>query len=550
MVVVLFRAGVYDIIYPAAHLSSSSSTAARPIIVAQPPASLRSLFPATPASSGQDGGLPGLEDARGSTYLGIAGGSLYAMGSSRFPLVAFTPRAALGLGGAPASPRRSERAEEQPLAEHPRGLLGSYRVETDEQAETLFQEAVLGRHHVLAIGDGTDGTGRDKLPTLPDHSTNEPAGDGAPGAGQIPLSSSKLVNDRKSDATPASGSANSSSSRPTLSEASSWRPSLAMFLMQVCAVLAIALLVCAVYLGLQEQKRAAERAAASIARDVVWVPALKEDEAGFSIEASEGSERKMGQGYGEQLSDEKAAELGAAFEPESQRAGPSALPAPSAKANLPEETTAAGSPETEQGTPKKKPARRRKRGKRAGGANKSANSKAHEGDGGEGEADEDEDEEDGEEGGRRPDKDEARGSQAESQPLGDALLQPSSLDGSQSARGKESAFEGRSALANPSEHLRGSEFDAEQDTQMTEGQIARLPAAANASAATEAPGSASVKANGTRTGTGASLVISEEVLGELPVVHVFDFVLFFRFVANLPYLAAGVACVSIPSLSE
>ena len=56
-------------------------------------------------------------------------------------------------------------------------------------------------------------------------------------------------------------------------------------LLQVIFALVIAVLSGVTYLGLQEQKVRAERQAAEIAKGVVWIPVLKEDEAGFGGEA-------------------------------------------------------------------------------------------------------------------------------------------------------------------------------------------------------------------------------------------------------------------------
>ncbi|KAI3479927.1 hypothetical protein L1887_57914 [Cichorium endivia] len=75
--------------------------------------------------------------------------------------------------------------------------------------------------------------------------------------------------------------------RDPLSDGStrSWKARLAIILLQVIGVLVVSVLAGATYLGLQEQKARAERQAAEIAKGVVWIPVLKEDEAGFAGEA-------------------------------------------------------------------------------------------------------------------------------------------------------------------------------------------------------------------------------------------------------------------------
>ncbi|KAI3479926.1 hypothetical protein L1887_57913 [Cichorium endivia] len=79
-------AGVFDVVYPAPHLQNTKSLS-RPILVPHPSIPLHRIFPQI--GDGRDQESEALETQsplRRSAYLGIAGDSLYAMSSHRFPV--------------------------------------------------------------------------------------------------------------------------------------------------------------------------------------------------------------------------------------------------------------------------------------------------------------------------------------------------------------------------------------------------------------------------------------------------------------------------------
>lgn len=313
-------AGVFDTVYPAPHLQNTKSLS-RPILVPHPPIPLSRIFPQI--SEGQTheaddhshgGELP---SRRRSAYLGIAGDSLYAMSSHRFPLVAFTSKAAAGLSdgsssqgpgdiwlpGLPSS-QKGWADEGQRKCASFGCWLGSYSLQVDPTAEGRLRDSLLGSHSTLEIDAGSPRLSIADRPAFEPDSSSAGNDSEGPSRDRPSSASSKPSTSPKSQkkTTPRSrrpGSRGASDETSSDSEVPprklreeldaperTWKARMAMILLQVICVLVIAVLTGATYLGLQEQKARAERQAAEIAKGVVWIPVLKEDEAGFGGEAA------------------------------------------------------------------------------------------------------------------------------------------------------------------------------------------------------------------------------------------------------------------------
>ncbi|SNX85150.1 related to IRE1 - protein kinase [Melanopsichium pennsylvanicum] len=305
-------ASVFDVVYPAPHLQNTKSLS-RPILIPHPPIPLHRIFPQISDQPESDHDPPGqLPPHRRSAYLGIAGDSLYAMSSHRFPLVAFTSKATAGLTdafssqahawtpGLPSSHRDWAHQGQRKCASY--GCwLGSYSLQVDPTAEVRLRESLLESHPTLEIDGSQPRLGirdrpafqSDSASTINDseglsraHSSSASSQPSRPSEGPKKTSArTKRPGSRESY----TDTNEFASRKPYLkSEASprTWKARLALVLLQLCGVLVISVLAGATYLGLQEQRARAEKQAAEIAKGVVWIPVLKEDEVGFSGEAA------------------------------------------------------------------------------------------------------------------------------------------------------------------------------------------------------------------------------------------------------------------------
>ncbi|PWN46836.1 hypothetical protein IE53DRAFT_382586 [Violaceomyces palustris] len=283
-------AGVFDVVYPAPHLQVSSSAVRRPVLVSHPTVPLHRIFPQI---ADQPSWSTSTHVAGGNSkaaYLGVAGESLYAMSGSKFPLVALAPKATAGLPEGDSSSDKATPTAFLPIAAGAGRercasygcWLGSYSIDVDLSAEGALQESLFGKRPLLEIGDGSK-DGRSPLPALNDHAANpnKPTrgASSRPSVNSRPLPlerpSDPENDDEDDDVGPDEGEVRTERSR---------KGKLAIALLQLCAVLILCLLGCAIYLGLEQQKKEAEQSAKAIAREVVWIPALKEEEAGFSIQ--------------------------------------------------------------------------------------------------------------------------------------------------------------------------------------------------------------------------------------------------------------------------
>ncbi|SPO28568.1 related to IRE1 - protein kinase [Ustilago trichophora] len=384
-------AGVFDVVYPAPHLQNTKSLS-RPILVPHPPIPLHRIFPQISEHQEQDYDRHGYQAAlpprRRSAYLGIAGDSLYAMSSHRFPLVAFTSKATAGLTdgssshtadnawspGLPSSQRDWAHEGQRKCASF--GCwLGSYSLQVDPTAEGRLRDSLLGSHPTLEI-DGSQP--RLSIGDRPAFSNNDSEGlpsDRSSSASSQPSQSPKGRKktsprtrrpgnrDSPHDTTHSDESSSSPSRKPSKqadAPARSWKARLALVLLQLIGVLVISVLAGATYLGLQEQKARAEKQAAEIAKGVVWIPVLKEDEAGFGGEANAEKARAE-----EERQLQQAIALSKKDIPSIATASTSASPsvAKAAIGNDDEDEDAEDGPAA-----KKKANKRRRRGKRGGAA--------------------------------------------------------------------------------------------------------------------------------------------------------------------------------------
>ncbi|TKY89973.1 hypothetical protein EX895_001271 [Sporisorium graminicola] len=316
-------AGVFDVVYPAAHLQNTKSLS-RPILVPHPPIPLHRLFPQISEHPEQEYDAheypAALSPRRRSAYLGIAGDSLYAMSSHRFPLVAFTSKAAAGLTDGVNSPASGSEVWIPGLPSSHKGWanegqrkcasfgcwLGSYSLQVDSTAEGRLRDSLLGSHPTLEIDGASPRLSIGDRPAFPPSSqANDSEGsprDGSSSASSKPSPSSRSHkngvprsrrpgsrgsrDDASSDPKPGSDKAPRQPREQFDPSEQSWKARMAMILLQLICVLVIAILAGATYAGLQEQRARAERQAAEIAKGVVWIPVLKEDEAGFGGEAA------------------------------------------------------------------------------------------------------------------------------------------------------------------------------------------------------------------------------------------------------------------------
>ncbi|CDS81856.1 related to IRE1-protein kinase [Sporisorium scitamineum] len=388
-------AGVFDVVYPAPHLQNTKSLS-RPILVPHPPIPLHRLFPQIGEQEEQEYHAhdypAALSSRRRSAYLGIAGDSLYAMGSHRFPLVAFTSKAAAGLTDGSSSSASSD-AWIPGLPSSHKGWanegqrkcasfgcwLGSYSLQVDPTAEGRLRDSLLGSHPTLEIDGGSPRLSIGDRPAFPPSSSgndseNSPR-DQSSSASSKPSPSSRSQkngmprsrrsgsrgssNETSSDSKPGSDVPPRQSREQLDASDRSWKARMAIILLQVICVLVIAILAGATYAGLQEQKARAEQQAAEIAKGVVWIPVLKEDEAGFGGEAS-----------AEKIRAEEERQLQQAIAL-SKKGVPgvstSALKIASA-ANDDEDDEGEDGQDGSNPASKKKPNKRRRRGKRGGAA--------------------------------------------------------------------------------------------------------------------------------------------------------------------------------------
>ncbi|SAM84556.1 uncharacterized protein UBRO_05840 [Ustilago bromivora] len=311
-------AGVFDVVYPAPHLQNTKSLS-RPILVPHPPILLHRIFPQI--SDHQESGFDNDYDTsaygsapaprRRSAYLGIAGDSLYAMSSHRFPLVAFTSKAIAGLSDGssshpadawssslPSSQRDWAHAGQRKCASF--GCwLGSYTLQVDPTAEGRLRDSLLGSHPTLEIdGSGPRLSIGDRPAFLSSNDSKGVPRDGSSASSQPSRASSSSKKDSPRSRRPGSRDTPSDSSddsddtfsgsarKPKQQAATppqSWKALLSLILLQVIGVLLISVLAGTTYLGLQEQRARAEKQASEIAKGVVWIPVLK-DEAGFGGE--------------------------------------------------------------------------------------------------------------------------------------------------------------------------------------------------------------------------------------------------------------------------
>lgn len=409
-------AGVFDVVYPAPHLQNTKSLS-RPILVPHPPIPLYRIFPQIgerpDEDLDQDNYGADVPPRRRSAYLGIAGDSLYAMSSHRFPLVAFTSRAAAGLTdgsgtqsasnawspGLPSSQSGWAHEGQRKCASF--GCwLGSYSLQVDSTAEGRLRDSLLGSNRILAIDGGHSRLAIGDRPASGNESGSFPTGHSSPASSQpsrVPQGRKKTPphSRRPGSRDPLDETSQDEASdgpskkpRPPLDGPSrSWKARLSIVLLQLIGVLVISVLAGATYLGLQEQKTRAEKQAAAIAKGVVWIPVLKEDEAGFTGEANAEKlraeeERQLQRAIALSKKDGSAA-THSAFTHTSHSA------AQSANGNNEEDEDAEDGPEGANAASKKKANKRRRRGKRGGAAVAAKAAKANGKEGSPGAADND-----------------------------------------------------------------------------------------------------------------------------------------------------------------
>lgn len=385
-------AGVFDVVYPAPHLQNTKSLS-RPILVSHPPAPIHRIFPQISEQQAQEQDSRdfrnSLSPRRRSAYLGIAGDSLYAMSSHRFPLVAFTSRAAAGLPdginsqaardswlpGLPPS-QKGWADEGQRKCASFGCWLGSYSLYVDSTAEGKLRDSLLGSNPTLEIEAGSPQLSIGDRPTFgPDsasaaNDSEESPSDRASSTSTTPSASPQThkktsTRSRRPGTRGVSDQTSSDSKLPPRdsteradSTERSWKARMTVVLLQVILALVIAVLSGVTYLGLQEQKVRAERQAAEIAKGVVWIPVLKEDEAGFGGEA-----------VTEKMRAEEKRQLQQAIALSSKDAlAVGRHDVKSAPANDDEEGEGEDPHDGSASTNKKKQNKRRRRGKRAGAA--------------------------------------------------------------------------------------------------------------------------------------------------------------------------------------
>lgn len=385
-------AGVFDVVYPAPHLQNTKSLS-RPILVQHPPIPLHRIFPQI--SNHQDTASDRhTYDAprRRSAYLGIAGDSLYAMSSHRFPLVAFTSKASAGLtdgtssqsgsdawySGLPSSQRDWAHEGQQKCASF--GCwLGSHTLQVDSTAEGRVRDSLLGidgsNQPRLGIGDRPAFSQNDSenLPRDRSSSASSRPSRSAQGGGQKTTPRTRRPGSRDASHDASSDSDENSTRKarkPSDSRSDvlsrSRKARLSIILLQVIGVLVVSVLAGAVYLGLQTQKETAEKTAAEIAKGVVWIPVLKEDEAGFGGEANREKVRAE-----EERQLQQAITLSKTEISSSASASTSALRGGTSAANGNDDDDEEGEDgqdgqEGSANAAKKKPNKRRRRGKRGG----------------------------------------------------------------------------------------------------------------------------------------------------------------------------------------
>jgi serine/threonine-protein kinase/endoribonuclease IRE1 len=247
-------AGIFDVVYPAPHISKQP----RPIIVPHPTIPLRSLFPSAPMSTILPGsgssGEGTMQPKEQTTLLGIANGHLYAMGSDHFPLVSFSPRA-------PAGQDVDDSHAHHEHVQHGTTstctsfgcLLGTYDLQSHADhglgSESMFDFDV-GHAPLLGIGDGREDERR---------RSEEPA---SPASSEGPAS------------IPAAAETTTASSKePKVSTSPwTWNPSPMMVMVQIVALLLLAVLCGLIYVGAQELQRQRSEDAKTVSKDIVWVP--------------------------------------------------------------------------------------------------------------------------------------------------------------------------------------------------------------------------------------------------------------------------------------
>ncbi|UZJ53130.1 hypothetical protein CBS101457_002450 [Exobasidium rhododendri] len=317
-------AGIFDIVYSAPHLSRRPP---RPMIVPHPNLPLGALFPSsplTPIRPGSSDSAAGtsLQTQEHTTLLGIADGHLYAMGGQQYPLISFSPRA-------PASQKSTgdqmKHEHHHPSCSSFGCLLGTYDLQFAE-GDRVHKEGLygfeVGHAPLLGIGDGkADRDGSEVVSSVPPASS--------PGQVVTPIAS-------------ISPETKQSVSGRGWSSVWSWNPSPMMMMIQIVALLLLAILCGLVYVGAQELQRQRSEDAKIIAKEIVWLPRITD----VKVEEEEESE---------EVKSEEQAAIGKPL-----AVSPSRDPEEVARELVLEEEAAALK------TEKKKPAKRRKRGKRAG----------------------------------------------------------------------------------------------------------------------------------------------------------------------------------------
>lgn len=237
-------AGIFDVVYPK---GTSDQNPPQPLVLPHPKGTLRSLFADVPSPfSDRKGRIdPATESVLGghqATYLGIADGQLYAMGSEQYPLVAFTPRAPAGHDGEGEAFYDHHSRAASTCASYG-CLLGSYDVSASTHDGVNADELLgLGPGHapLLGIGDGSDlGT---------HHGEQEVDGnDNATKKSQKAGEASKVTPER------------------------SWS-SPSVIMQQIIILFLLAVLCGLIYVGGQELRRQYAEEAKSVTKDVVWEP--------------------------------------------------------------------------------------------------------------------------------------------------------------------------------------------------------------------------------------------------------------------------------------
>lgn len=226
------------------------------------------LTPSAASQDTRDEGPDAADEAEEtSTYLGLSGGHLYAMGQREYPLIAFARQAPVSLG----------HASHQDNHHHsPRGYRG---IEAGHPSLCTSSSCFVGTYDLAASGNGGAMLPGDRM--LGGRAPLLGIGDGSKSSSSSASDNSGLPNDTESgieaDTRSSLSSSSPSSSSPSSSPSSlerSWStlPSPTMLLAQMIVVLLLAVLCGLVYVGAQEQRRQNAEQANAASKELLWAP--------------------------------------------------------------------------------------------------------------------------------------------------------------------------------------------------------------------------------------------------------------------------------------